>query len=559
VAIQLPPPAADIARVGVHPFQERAVDTVSAAPAPEGSVELGDYLTVLKRQAALLLAVTLLGGAAAAAWSFRRTPVYEATASVLVRAITTNAFDPGQRVDQQLNMINQRQIAMSEPVAAVAAKTLQTTATPERLLQQVAVEVPANSQILRIRFRDTVPLSAQRGADAFATAYLAFREADARQQAKASQSSLQADVDRLQRQVDRAQKVAEDPHAPATTRQAAQAKVQALNNRMQPLVTQVQSYLALDFTPGTVIAAADLPRAPASPEHKLDVGIGLLIGLFLGVVLAFVRDRTDHRLRGREDLAPRLDRPVLAVVPRLRRWHRQGGLRWRRRGRHSLVTLDQADGPAAESYRTLRARIASLAAQLDIGSIMVVSAGVGEGKSTTAANLAVVLAETGREVLLVSADLRRPRVHQFFGLPNQVGLSDLLAATPSGRRPAAQAAAPLASVAPHLSVLRSGPPPPHPSALMDSDAMRQFLKEQRDLFDFVVLDCPPALVVADALALAPLVDAVLVVADAKASDRDAVDRLREELEQVGGRVIGAVLNRSKQAGKGGYYYRHQND
>jgi len=191
--------------------------------------------------------------------------------------------------------------------------------------------------------------------------------------------------------------------------------------------------------------------------------------------------------------------------------------------------------------------------------VMVVSAGVGEGKSTTAANLAVVLAEAGKGVLLVSADLRRPRVHQFFGLPNKSGLANLLTdGTPPDRLrvPVADGGhmvAELWSVAPNLWVILSGPLPPHPSALMDSDAMREFLKRQRDLFEFIILDCPPALIVADALALAPLVDAVLVVADAKESDRDAVTRLRDEVEQVGGKIVGAVVNRSKQAGESTYY------
>jgi capsular exopolysaccharide synthesis family protein len=312
-----------------------------------------------------------------------------------------------------------------------------------------------------------------------------------------------------------------------------------------------------------VIAAADLPRRPASPNRRLDLGIGLLVGLFLGVVLGLVRDRTDDRLRGREDLAGRLDRPVLATIPPLSKRVRQGRLRWKRRHRNSLVTLEQPSSPAAESYRTLRTRMARLASQLDINSVMVVSAGVGEGKSTTAANLAVVLAETGKDVLLVSADLRRPRVHQFFGLSNKSGLANLLTdgTPPDGRSgPVAngrQMASELWSVAPHLWVVVSGPLPPHPSALMDSDAMRQFLKEQRDLFDFIILDCPPALVVADSLALAPLVDAVLVVADAKESDRTAVTRLKDELEQVGGRIVGAVLNRGKQANTSTYYYEAQ--
>jgi capsular exopolysaccharide synthesis family protein len=168
-------------------------------------------------------------------------------------------------------------------------------------------------------------------------------------------------------------------------------------------------------------------------------------------------------------------------------------------------------------------------------------------------------------VLLASADLRRPRVHQFFSLQNKSGLSNLLTdGTPPDKRkgPVAdgkQMASELWSVAPNLWVILSGPLPPHPSALMDSDSMRQFLKEQRDLFDFIILDCPPALVVADSLALAPLADAVLVVADAKESDRDLVTRLKDEIEQVGGKIVGAILNRSKQAGKSTYYYDTQDE
>jgi capsular polysaccharide biosynthesis protein len=237
---------------------------VRAEPTPSGSVELRDYLAVLRRQLVVIVAVTLLGAGAAAAWSFRRTPVYESTASVLVRAITTNAFDPGQRIDQQLNMFNQRQLAQSEPVAAVAAKLLRTTATPAQLLEHVQVDVPANSQILRVRYRDTVPLTAQRGADAFAKAYLGFREADARAQAKASQTSLLRDVARLNRQVAEAERVIRSTRATSSDRQAAQARLTSLNNRLQPLNVQLNGFLSLDFTPGTVIAAAALPsRRPA--------------------------------------------------------------------------------------------------------------------------------------------------------------------------------------------------------------------------------------------------------------------------------------------------------
>src|SRR5215218_2168625 len=200
----------------------KAVDAVRAEPTPSGSVELRDYLVVLRRQLVLIVAVTLLGAGVAAAWSLGRATVYESTASVLAKAITTDAFDPGQRIDQQLNMFNQRQLAQSEPVAA--ARSLRTTATPAQLLDHVEVDVPANSQILRVRYRDTVPETARRGADAFAKAYLAFREADARAQAKASQTSLLKDVARLNRQVAAAEKVIRS----SSDRQAAQARLTSL-------------------------------------------------------------------------------------------------------------------------------------------------------------------------------------------------------------------------------------------------------------------------------------------------------------------------------------------
>jgi uncharacterized protein involved in exopolysaccharide biosynthesis len=133
----------DGGRRGARRNWTKAVDAVRAAPTPSGSVELRDYLVVLRRQPVLIVAAALLGAGVAAAWSLGRAPVYESTASVLARAITTNAFDPGQRIDQQLNMFNQRQLAQSEPVAAVAARSLRTTATPRSPRPRRSSGVPA--------------------------------------------------------------------------------------------------------------------------------------------------------------------------------------------------------------------------------------------------------------------------------------------------------------------------------------------------------------------------------------------------------------------------------
>ena len=535
---------------------------MSAEPVPAGSVELSDYLMIFRRQWWLIVLLAVIGVAAATAWTLRQTPIYQGISSVLVQPVSINRFEGTQRLDQQVNMGNEKQIAVSSAVAVMAGRVLNSPAPPSQLLEHVSVNVPTDSQVLEISYSDPVPQTAQRGADAFARSYLEYRKAGIAKQVSASTSTLQRQVDALAARIPRLDEVIRSDTASEGEKAVATAQKGTYQQRISGLSEQIAQLQQLDPTPGQLIQTAELPTSPASPKKKIDIGLGLFLGLFVGLVAGFIRDRTDKRLRGRRDLAERLDRPVLASIPALSRYVRPDGkLFWHKRKRSSLVTLEQPTSPAAEAYRTLRTRMARLASQLDINSIMVVSGNVAEGKSTTAGNLAVALAESGRDTLLVSADLRRPRVHEFFALANRSGLADLLADGKGGKqndpRRNQRVAVELWSVAPHLWVILAGPPPTHPSTLMDSDAMREFLKEQRDVFDFIILDCPPALVVSDSLALAPLVDAVLIVADAEATDRESVDLLRDQLEQVGGKIVGSVYNRSADATRSSYYYDYQ--
>lgn len=532
---------------------------MSSEPDLAGSVELADYLGILRRHRLLIVALLALAGVAAAVWSLQRPPSYLATTSILIRPITSDQFG-GQVRPDLLNMTNEQQVVLSTPVAAKVVAALHASETPEELLKRVSVDVPAKSQILEIHFSDPEPRTAQRGADQVAKAYLDVRARDVKQQIKASIASLERQAATLgqERQSQNAI-LSPDSGATPSQHQSAQALKDTLTQQIASVTQKIADLEQLNASAGTIIQPATLPTAQSSPNHKIDLGIGLAIGLLLGVVAAFVRDRTDARLRGREDLAERLDRPVLAQIPSYPRWQRSGRLSWRRRNENTLVAVEQPNSPVAEAYRTLRIRLVRLASQLDIKTVMVVSAEVGEGKSTTAANLAVVMAESGRQVLLVSADLRRPSLHQLFALPNRSGLSRLLMDGNDAKGSltadkGVQIDAELWSVTSNLCMVLSGPLPPHPSSLMDSDAMRQFLKEQRDRFDFVLIDCPPALAVADSLALAPLVDAVLVVADAKRSSRSAVSQLGEQLQQVGGKLIGCVLNRSGRPDGVSYYH-----
>lgn len=217
----------------------------------------------------------------------------------------------------------------------------------------------------------------------------------------------------------------------------------------------------------------------------------------------------------------------------------------------SLVVLDDPRSFAAEAYRVLRNNLHYAKPDEPLRRILVTSAGPGEGKSTTAANLALALAQSDRSVLLVEADLRRPNVHTLFRQPSAPGLSSYLVGD------ALLEAVLLKSAVPNLSLVACGPIPPNPAELLASRRMQAFLVTVAERFDVVILDSPPVLATSDACALAPHVDGVLLIVDSGRTPQMLLTRAKERIEAVRGRVIGAVLNRFD-AGANGYSRRYYN-
>ena len=184
-------------------------------------------------------------------------------------------------------------------------------------------------------------------------------------------------------------------------------------------------------------------------------------------------------------------------------------------------------------------------------TLLVTSANPREGKSTTAANLALVTAQAGKKVVLVDSDLRRPSIHRFFGLSNEQGLTNLLLAPQSGINGCAQR-----TRFENLAVVTSGPLPPNPSELLASRRLDSVLDALRAQADVVIIDSPPTLPVADASILASKVDGTMVVVDTSKTRMQALRRTREALERSKTHLLGAVLNKVKRRGGGGYYYYH---
>jgi non-specific protein-tyrosine kinase len=216
---------------------------------------------------------------------------------------------------------------------------------------------------------------------------------------------------------------------------------------------------------------------------------------------------------------------------------------------NELITVSEPRSPISEAYRTLRTNLDFASLDEALETLVVTSAGVGEGKSTTLANLAAVSAETGRKVILVEGDLRRPSLHQIFGLANDVGLTSVM------MDDSAQASPPVQGTGIEgLSVLTSGPLPPNPAELLGSRRMDEVIAALRDMADQVFFDTPPIVAVTDAAVLATKVDGVLLVISAGKTRREYARSAVQRLEQINARLVGTVLtNVQMGTGFSGYY------
>jgi capsular exopolysaccharide synthesis family protein len=505
----------------------------------QSSVELRDYFAILRQRKGSLLAVVLLVFAGALAYSFQQTPIFESQAQVLVKqtAISSNPTD----LVEGPNLETERELAQSEAVGAIVAE--REGGRSDQLLSKLSVDWTINTEILTFRYEGSNPVKAQRYADAFADAYLDYRRRQALNDLLAASGTVQGEVQKLNEQL---RKV--NARIRKTSDVTARAALQTQANSLIGQLAILQQKLA-EVTPpdqlrvGQVVSPAELPSSASSPNHLRNGLTALGVGLILGALVALLRERLDDRLRGREDLELIGASPVLAAVPRVPGWKNQG--------RPVLVALTQPKSAAAESYKTLRTGFLFSAAERDAKVIMVTSPHAAEGKTVTTANLGVALAQSGKRVILVSADLRKPRLHHFFGLANHTGLTNVLGGEVSPWQALRDTGVE------HLQMMPSGPVPENPAEMLGSNEMGRLLSVPSEMADYVLVDSAPVLAVADAATLAPLTDAVLLVADAQSTHRGAVEQARRQLEQVNAQIIGAVLNNFDPSKAGAYsYYRY---
>jgi capsular exopolysaccharide synthesis family protein len=301
-----------------------------------------------------------------------------------------------------------------------------------------------------------------------------------------------------------------------------------------------------------VITYSPMPREPVGPKRGRNIIIAFLLSLGAGIGLAFLLDYLDDTLKSIEDVDRYVQLPTLAMIPapRVERPLLKKGPAPDDAGpTTALALVSDARSHITEAYRHLRTSLLLSSAGQPPKSILVTSSQPSEGKTTTAVNTAMMLAQTGAQVVIVDCDLRRPRIHTHFSLPNTRGVSNYL----SGDRDIDALLQPYGAL-PNLVVLTAGPVPPNPAELLGSDEMRRLISLLSQRFNHVIIDSPPAVSFTDAAILSTMVDGVMLVVHSGRSSRGVVRRAKQQLLDVGAHIYGIVLNNVKPDSQGYYYY-----
>jgi capsular exopolysaccharide synthesis family protein len=432
-------------------------------------VDLRDYLRIVRREWALIMACIVLGVAAGVGLTLATAKVYRADVQLFVAADSGTVDGTDAGLAQSNNFVQDRvqsytSIATGPAVTKSVIHRYGLQLTPQQLADKISSDAPLNKVLINLHVTDRSPGTAARLANEVAKAF---------------------------------------------------AKVVQTTEQTGPNGTSVVKL--------TVIHPATIPSSPVKPNKVLYIGLGFAAGLLFGLALVIIRDLLDTTVKGSADF-DELGVAVLGMIPLDKRTPKS-----------PIAFRADPHGTRAEAYRQLRTNLQFVNVDHAPRVIAVTSAVPGEGKSTTALNLAAALAEAGSRVCLIEADLRRPTIAATLGLVPDVGFTTVVIG-----KIAPQDA--LQNAGRNLAVLVCGPVPPNPSELLSSEHARDLIRTLADEVDYAIIDTAPLLPVADGAEVAALADATILVHHAGKTSKDHVARSVQALERIGERPVGAVLN-----------------
>lgn len=486
------------------------------SPGPE--LGLRDYAKTLWQRKWIIVLTTVVATLVAAVVSVLQHPVYEGTAKVLAQpSLVQTVLNPSSSALESVLVATDVQLFSGGQVQAAVRATLGSTppVTPSEV---------GTTGIINLVARSSSPAQAAAVANAYANAFVQVSQASNQKDLSIAVAQLTGQLNGLKAQI-------------AKTGSATQrANLVDQQSTLQVERATLQENAAVSGE-GVILEASATPNPNrVSPKRARDVGLGFVVGLLVGIGFAFLRQYLDDSVSTREDV----DRATgglanLGEIPLVRDWKDPEI--------PMVASVSEPASAAAEAYRSLRTAIQFAGLDNALVTIQVTSAKPGEGKTTTVANLAAALAKSGQRVAVVSCDLRRPRIHAFFGVANDIGftsvalgsitLGDALQPSPFDDR---------------ILVLASGPIPPNPSELLASNRALDILTELSTMVDVVLVDSPPVLPVTDASVLARRVDGTILVATAGTTTRKDLAKALDALRRVGAPMLGTILNSVKVGG-----------
>lgn len=508
-------------------------------------MELRDYLSVIRARKWVMIQAVVIVTLAALVTSFLQAPSYEGTAKVLISSQDTGSAILGTAISDlssqpERGLQTQVQLMQLRPLAENVIRTLGLKTEPEALLKKIEVTAVGQTNIVEVKVTANDARLASQIANAMADEFVAWSKDYKRESIKTAADEVEQRLDVSKQEVlELGRKISAQGKSDDLSAELAIAtgSYTTLATKLEELRIQEQ----LETGSGRVVSPAAVAEEPVAPSPMRNGALGLAVGLVFGLGMAFLYEYLDNTIKSSEEAEELFGAPVLGLIPAEK--HEKDEKR-----RLTLVT--HSGTAAAEAYRVLRNSLDFINFEHNIKTILVTSAAPAEGKSTVAANLAAGLAQAGKKVVLVSCDFRRPTTQQFFQVNTMIGLSDVLTGA-NTLKSALQRSSELAN----LLILTSGKLPPNPSELLGSEKMHALIKELEEWADWVIIDTPPLLAVADGAAVARWVDGVLVVTKGGESTRDAAKKAAEMLGQVGAKVIGSIVwGLETTSGGGGYGY-----
>ncbi len=514
--------------------------------------DLKRYIDLLWRRAWIIALAAVLAGAAAFVYSrYFIIPIYEANTTLLINeAAASQGTDYNSVLTSERLARTYTEMLTQRPVLEETIAQLEMNMIPEDLQKVISVQLLRDTQLIQVSVSDQNPLNAATIANTLVTVFIRQNFDRQAERFAASRDSLENQLRQIEQQINQTDEALTRLRDRPDQQVELERLQTALNQYRQTYASLLQSFEEVRITEAqststiSQVEQAIPEMTPVRPQTTKNTLLAAVLGALLATGVIFLIDALDTSLKSSDDL----QRIGLTTLGFVGRYINSG----------TPITVEQPRSPTAESFRSLRTNLQYSNIDAPTNSLLVSSAIPGEGKTTVATNLAVVIAQSGLRVALIDADLHRPAVHKRFGANNNYGLSTLFVQA----EPDLQAVLKPTAVN-GLSLLTTGPLPPNPSELLGSEKMNVILKKLAGMVDYIIIDSPPTTVVTDAMILSKKVDGVLLVARPGKTPVIVLRRAVEELFRVGAKIFGVVLNDADQKGarygyhEGYYYYKRR--